>query len=110
MIKCRFTANVDIVDHAQGQSMPEDTQMVSVNSDFVMLMLSEQDDLEGLIAFNPTQSVALFLLPRAVFKSVTHDHFIFWSDADVENDILIAVQCRRVDEINLAPDKRAMTH
>lgn len=92
MIDRGLAIDVDVVDQAQGHAVPEDTQMVAVNGDFVMLKLGEDDDLKGFAAFDSTMAVTLFLLPLSVLHVVSNDYFVLGSDAEMENDVLSAVE------------------
>lgn len=92
MVESDFAIDIDIVDHAQGHAVPEDTQMMAIYSDFVVLELGEDDDFECFTALHPAKSVAFLLLPLSVLHVISHNDFVLGSDAEMENYVLIAVE------------------
>lgn len=99
----------DELHHVQWNSVTENSQVVPIHSDLVMLQLGQQHDLESFFFLYSAEPVALFYSPTAALEVIPDNNFIIGSDADVERDINSFIERRGSNKVDLASEK-CMNH
>lgn len=89
------------MNRAQRKAVTENAEVVTVDSDFVKLVIGKDDDLKRLVLSDLARSVSFFRTPSVAVVVVSDDDAISRLNRQMESDVVTFEQARRAQKVDL---------